>query len=75
MITYGETDSPPAPKTIVLKAVRKDPIITSDNFATIAPLAACTNYTFWVSGVSPSGYMGSTRKTQTVMAETGRLVE
>lgn len=70
MITYGETDSPPT-----LKTLTKDPIITSDNFATIAPLTACTNFTFWVSGVSPSGYMGSTRKTQTTMAETGRLVE
>ncbi|KAK3855542.1 hypothetical protein Pcinc_038064 [Petrolisthes cinctipes] len=50
--------------------VRDDPIITSDNFATISPLRACTNMTFWVSGVSPSGITGSTRITQTTMEET-----
>lgn len=46
----------------------------ADNQATISHLLACTNYTFFVSGVSASGAQGSTETTEAMMDETGEIL-
>ncbi|XP_071539177.1 uncharacterized protein [Panulirus ornatus] len=46
------------------------PLQKADNYATVSDLLGCTNYTFWVSAVSPKGTPGGTKNTRTAMDET-----
>ncbi|XP_069161847.1 uncharacterized protein [Procambarus clarkii] len=62
IITYTTGSSKMSVKPFITEA-------PSDNYATVSDLFACTNYTFWVSGVSVTGLQGSTKTTRTTLAE------
>ncbi|XP_063870584.1 uncharacterized protein LOC135105875 isoform X2 [Scylla paramamosain] len=43
--------------------------LVADNYATVSDLEACSEYTFFVSAVSPRGIQGGTKSTQAIMEE------
>ncbi|MPC19373.1 von Willebrand factor A domain-containing protein 7 [Portunus trituberculatus] len=43
--------------------------LVADNFATVSDLEACSEYTFFVSAVSPGGFQGGTKTTKAMMEE------
>lgn len=49
-----------------------EPDLYADHYFAVDPLDACTNYTFYVSAVSPSGSQGSTETTRTATDEVGK---
>ncbi|XP_071539179.1 uncharacterized protein [Panulirus ornatus] len=70
-VSYAETPSLIRPLVPAYKhKTVSTPIDEADNYDTISDLLGCTNYTFWVSAVSPKGKPGSTKTTRAAMDET-----
>lgn len=65
MVSCDPDDS----KTIVIGKAVVEPVPYADHYVSVDPLKACTGYTCYVSGVSPSGSQGSTESTYTTTNE------